>query len=198
MESFKTFIANNWHFLVSGVLLLVVSTLMGWVFKPSVGCCLVMLFNFIVFGLIALCSDYKCSIIIFASSFLLMWLFCWLGWNYLTLLLPIAILAISAIITTKAPGLMALLLWFFNSLLLVGIQESKELNDAKHPRYAVEAVITEITKRDHDDIMVVLETKEGITILPFMSSVEDAWRLEKGDTISFNVYNDMIVAFEKK
>lgn len=197
MRTFKTFLADNWHFLVSGVLLLVFATLMGCVFKPSVGCCGFMVLTFIFFGVATIGSDYKCSIVIFTASFLLMWLFCWLGWNYFTLLVPIAILSINAVVA-DAPGPMVLLLLALSVFILAAMQETKQLNEAKRPEYAVEAVITEITKRDHDDIMVVLETKEGVTILPFRSTVEDAWRLEKGDTISFNVYNDMIVAFEKK
>ena len=197
MKSFKTFLANNWHFLVSGVLLLALGILMVWVFRPSVGCCLVMLLNFVVFGVHTICSDYKCSIIVHTASFLLMWLFCWLGWNYLTLLLPIAILSINAVVADFF-GPLAIFFFVISTLGLAITQEDKNLNEAMRPEYAVEAVITEITKRAHNDIMVVLETKEGVTIIPFRSTVEDAWRLEKGDTISFNVYNDMIVAFEKK
>lgn len=197
MKTMKTFLADNWHFLVSGVLLLILATLMGCVFRPSTGCCWFMVLTFIFFGIATIGSDYKCSMVIFVASFLLMWLFCWLGWNYFTLLVPIAILAINAVVA-DAPGPMVIMIIVFAVLSLAIIQENEQLNEAKCPEYAIEGVITEITKRDHNDIMVVLETKEGITIIPFRSTVEDAWRLEKGDTISFNVYNDMIVAFEKK
>lgn len=197
MRTFKTFLADNWHFLVSGVLLLVFATLMGCVFRPSTACCWFMVFAFIFFGGATIGSDYKCSIVIFTASFLLMWLFCWLGWNYFTLLVPVAILSINAVVA-DAPMPMVLSLIAIAVLCLATMQGTRQLNEAKRPEYAVEGVITEITKRDHNDIMVVLETKEGVTILPFRSTVEDAWRLEKGDTISFNVYDDMIVAFEKK
>ena len=79
-----------------------------------------------------------------------------------------------------------------------------ELNNRKYeellkPENAIEAVIAEIEKRNHNDVIVVLETQEGAKILPFESSVEDAWRLEKGDTVSvfLNEDKDAIISFER-
>ena len=36
------------------------------------------------------------------------------------------------------------------------------------------------------------------TSLPINSKVEDAWRLEEGDSLMVNIHNNEIIAFEKK
>ena len=94
--------------------------------------------------------------------------------------------------------LLVMILGAIEIISMVFVVEYVETNKAKMPQNARIGVVKLIEKRDYNEIMVVLEESDkNFTILPFDSYVEDAWRLEEGDTISYNVYRNEIVSFTK-
>ena len=187
-----------WQPLIGALGLVVLIGMMCFVHTPSIGFIILMLINGIVFSILALSNEAPHSHIVNAVSLIMMWGISALGWDYVLCILPTAIMIINALLCGSY-GLTMFCFFLLFAVFYVISQDNKELKIYKLPENSIEYVITEIQKRDHNDIMVVLEKSDkSITILPFDESVKDAWRLEKGDTISCNVYKNEIVSFEKK
>lgn len=175
--------------------MIILIALMVMVHTPFVWFTVVMSLISAVFGALAIADRSAHSYLVIAISMLLMWLISFLGWNTTLCLIPIAIMAINAILCGVLGGLVTCVV-LLSMLLCSIVQERMDLNAACTIENRIEGTITEIEKRDYNDIMVVLETSDGIKILPFSSSVEDAWKLDKGDKIYFNVHKNKIIAFE--
>jgi len=196
MTNLSDFLGEYWKIVLSCVLLLVLITLIIFVHTPSVGLIIVMALNAVVFTVIALATQSQSSHLVNIISMSCMWLLSALGIDAFYCLFPVGIMGLNAV-AQEFSGVVVFFFLALNLMLLGAIHDHALRNQARLPENRIEAVITEIEKRDHNDIMVVLDTKDGLRILPFSSTVDDAWRLEKGDTISVSIYNDAIIAFDK-
>ncbi len=190
------FLSEYWKIVLAAVLLIALIALMIFAHTPSVGLLLIMAVNAVLFTMVALVDETQVSHLVNIISLISVWLLSALGADAVWSIIPIIVMGINAAVQ----GLSSVVVFMYlamNLMIFCVMHEYTGKNQAKMPENRIEAVITEIEKRDHNDIMVVLDTKDGLRILPFSSTVDDAWRLEKGDTISISIYNDAIIAFDK-
>ena len=198
----KSFFANNWQYVLSAFLVLITSILMMVIHKPAGSIVSIMIIDFVCFGVNAISFKNKWQMLAVATSVFVIWLMSFTAIPLLWISAPLLFMFLISILNYEELGFQTWI-YFFMIIVQVGILAT-ELNNRKYeellkPENAIEAVIAEIEKRNHNDVIVVLETQEGAKILPFESSVEDAWRLEKGDTISvfLNEDKDAIISFER-
>ena len=190
------FLSEYWKIVLAAVLLIALIALMIFAHTPSVGLLLIMAVNAVLFTMVALVDETQVSHLVNIISLISVWLLSALGADAVWSIIPIIVMGINAAVQ----GLSSVVVFMYlamNLMIFSVMHDYTGRNQAKMPENRIEAVITEIEKRDHNDIMVVLDTKDGLRILPFSSTVDDAWRLEKGDTISISIYNDAIIAFDK-
>lgn len=190
------FLGEYWKVVLAAVLLIALIALIIFAHTPSVGILLIMAVNAIVFTMVALVDETQVSHLVNIISLISVWLLSALGADVVWSIIPIIVMGINAAVQGLS-SVVVLMYLVMNLMVFCGMHEYTGRNQAKMPENRIEAVITEIEKRDHNDIMVVLDTKDGLRILPFSSSVNDAWRLEKGDTISVSIYNNAIIAFDR-
>lgn len=196
-KSVKNFLVNNWVFVSVVALLVSLIVSMIFVHTPYSITLVVMGGSYAFFTIVAIAHGLRYTHLVVALSVCAMWGISALGLSHLWMTVPIGVSLLCLIFGDVEP-LIPVIIGFFLSLFVIVDTECIEQEAAKAPEKRIEAVITDIEKRDHDDVIVVLNTNGETTIMPFSSSVKDAWRLEKGDTISYNVYADKIIAFEKK
>ncbi len=198
MKQIKTFLTKHWLVLVSTILVLALIPLMIWVHTPSTGAICTITFTIVMFSVLALCTKSPKSYLVTAINGLMMWGVSAMGWSYLIMMIPICICVIDTILC-ETPNIIGFLIVMLSLLLLSAMESERWRDVALSPDNAIEVVITNIEKRAHDDVIVVVNTEDGqLRILPINSKVEDAWRLEEGDSLKVNIHNNEIIAFEKK
>ena len=197
-HSIVDFVCYHWQLVVSLVTLITLGIVCIWGHTPSSIYIALILINALCFYIFAAVNESEHAYAVTSICLFLIWSVGALGISIFWCLIPIFIMAISALIDDVTRFCVCVIV-FFNAMTCFIGADKQRLYEAKKPEHTIEVVINEIEKRDYNDIMVVVTTDEGeLRILEFSSSVKDAWRLEKGDSIGINILYNRIIYFEKK